>query len=136
MAVARRRAALTALTLAGTAAVLAFGFAGDAEAHGRRSRGSVYFSYGAPYYYPPPYYHAPRYYYPPPPVVYAPPPVVYAPPPVTYAPPPVTYAPPAGPAISREHCREYQAPAVVGGEPGNTYGTACLQPDGTWRIVQ
>lgn len=122
MAVARRRAALAAMILAGAAAVLAFGFAGDAEAHGRRSRGSVYFSYGAPYYYPPPYYHAPRYYYPPPPVV--------------YAPPPVTYAPPAGPAISREHCREYQAPAVVGGEPGNTYGTACLQPDGTWRIVQ
>ena len=127
-----RRAAIGALVLAGTAAVLALGFAGAAQAHGRGSRASVYFSFGAPYYYYPP----PRYYYPPPPVVYAPPPpVVYAPP------PPVVYAPPApisAPALSvaQEHCREYQAPAVVGGEPGNTYGTACLQPDGTWRIVR
>jgi hypothetical protein len=120
-----RRAAIGALLLAGTAAVLATGFAGAVQAHGRGSRGGVYFSFGAPDYYPPSYYYGPRYYYPPPPVVYAPPPVTYAPP-----------APAAAPAISQDNCREYQAPAVVGGEPGNTYGTACLQPDGSWRIVR
>jgi len=126
MAGAWRRAVIGALLLAGTAAVLATGFAGAAQAHGRGSRASLYFNFGAPYYYyPPSYYYGPRYYYPPPPVVYAPPPVTYAPP-----------APAAAPAISQEHCREYQAPAVVGGEPGNTYGTACLQPDGSWRIVR
>jgi hypothetical protein len=126
---AGRRAGIGAFVLAGTAAVLALGFAGAAEAHGRGGRASVYFSFGAPYaYYPPPYYVAPRYYYPPPPVVYAPPPVVYAP--SAQAPAPVA------PVVSQEQCREYQAPAVVGGEPGNTYGTACLQPDGSWRIVR
>ncbi|MGF1611509.1 MAG: hypothetical protein ACFCUQ_19055 [Kiloniellales bacterium] len=34
------------------------------------------------------------------------------------------------------YCREYQATATVGGRPQQTYGTACLQPDGDWQIVQ
>lgn len=34
------------------------------------------------------------------------------------------------------YCREYQATATVGGRPQQTYGTACLQPDGSWQIVQ
>ena len=33
------------------------------------------------------------------------------------------------------YCREYQATATVGGRLQQTYGTACLQPDGAWRIV-
>lgn len=33
------------------------------------------------------------------------------------------------------YCREYQATAVVGGRRQQTYGTACLQPDGQWEIV-
>lgn len=33
------------------------------------------------------------------------------------------------------YCREYQAVAVVGGRRQQTYGTACLQPDGQWEIV-
>jgi surface antigen len=34
-------------------------------------------------------------------------------------------------------CREFQLDATVGGEPGQeVYGTACLQPDGSWKIVQ
>jgi hypothetical protein len=75
----------------------------------------------APYYYAPP---PPVYYYPPPPVVYAPPPApVYAPP------APVSAAP-------QQHCREYQSESSVGGVPSTIYGTACLQPDGTWRIVR
>lgn len=33
------------------------------------------------------------------------------------------------------YCREYQATAVIGGRRQQTYGTACLQPDGQWEIV-
>jgi surface antigen len=34
-------------------------------------------------------------------------------------------------------CREFQLDASVGGEPGQeVYGTACLQADGSWKIVQ
>ncbi|PWC39013.1 hypothetical protein [Azospirillum sp. TSO35-2] len=85
------------------------------------------------------YYHPYRYYAPPPVVMYAPPPpVVYAPPPeVVYAPPPMA-ADPAGPVYlsrSGQQCREYQSRATVGGRMQSVYGTACLQPDGTWRIV-
>jgi hypothetical protein len=32
-------------------------------------------------------------------------------------------------------CREYQSSAWVGGMQRQTYGTACLQPDGSWRIA-
>lgn len=32
-------------------------------------------------------------------------------------------------------CREYQTTGFVAGSHGNMYGTACLQPDGTWRVV-
>lgn len=71
-------------------------------------------------------------FYAPPPVVYAPPPVVYAPPPVVYAPAPAAYAP----APATQTCREYQSTIQVNGQPQQSYGTACLQPDGTWRIVQ
>lgn len=89
---------------------------------------------------------------PPPVVVYAPPPpgFVYAPPPAgfVYAPPPpgFVYAPPppavtdepAGPvyrAPNGQYCREYQTTVRVAGASRPGYGTACLQPDGTWRIV-
>lgn len=68
----------------------------------------------------------------PPPVVYAPPAVVYAPPPVVYAPAPAAYAP-APPA---QNCRQYQTTIQVNGQPQQSYGTACQQQDGTWRIVQ
>ena len=34
-------------------------------------------------------------------------------------------------------CREFTLDATVGGQPGQeVYGTACLQPDGSWRLVQ
>jgi hypothetical protein len=32
-------------------------------------------------------------------------------------------------------CREYQHSITVGGETEEAYGTACLQPDGAWKIV-
>jgi len=33
------------------------------------------------------------------------------------------------------YCREFQSQVVVGGQTQNAYGTACQQPDGSWRIV-
>lgn len=33
-----------------------------------------------------------------------------------------------------EHCREYQQTVTVGGKTETAYGTACRQPDGTWKI--
>ena len=34
-----------------------------------------------------------------------------------------------------QYCREYTQTITVGGERHQSYGTACRQPDGTWRIV-
>jgi surface antigen len=34
-----------------------------------------------------------------------------------------------------EYCREYTARATVNGKPVETYGTACRQPDGSWRLI-
>jgi surface antigen len=31
-------------------------------------------------------------------------------------------------------CREYTIDAVIGGQPDKVYGTACRQPDGSWKI--
>jgi len=35
---------------------------------------------------------------------------------------------------SGQYCREYIAKSTVGGEPVQTYGTACRQPDGSWKL--
>jgi surface antigen len=34
-----------------------------------------------------------------------------------------------------QYCREYTQTISVGGEKHKSYGTACRQPDGSWRIV-
>ncbi len=34
-----------------------------------------------------------------------------------------------------QYCREYQQTVTIGGEPETAYGTACRQPDGTWKIT-
>jgi surface antigen len=34
------------------------------------------------------------------------------------------------------YCREYQQTVVVGGQTQQAYGTACRQPDGSWRILK
>jgi len=98
-------------------------------------------------YYPHHYHHhpywGPRYrssviVYAPPPVYYPPPPrVVYAPPPVVYAPAPIDAVPASAPYRTSDgrYCREYQAQVMVGGVPQPSYGTACQQPDGSWRVV-
>ena len=36
---------------------------------------------------------------------------------------------------SGQYCREYQSEARVNGEIQRTYGTACRQPDGQWKLV-
>lgn len=76
------------------------------------------------------------YYYPPPPprVIYVTPP----PPPAYMTPaPPVAYQTlPGGPLADNRQCREYQSTAVVNGRRVQSYGTACLQPDGSWQIVR
>ncbi|MGB3810123.1 MAG: RT0821/Lpp0805 family surface protein [Parvibaculum sp.] len=36
---------------------------------------------------------------------------------------------------SGQYCREYQQTIYVGGKKENGYGTACRQPDGSWKIV-
>ena len=35
-----------------------------------------------------------------------------------------------------QHCREYQQTVTIGGETVEAYGTACRQPDGSWKVVQ
>lgn len=34
-----------------------------------------------------------------------------------------------------EYCREYQQTVTVGGQTEQAYGTACRQPDGSWKVV-
>ncbi len=41
-----------------------------------------------------------------------------------------TYQTPSG-----EYCREFQTDTIVGRNREKAYGTACRQPDGSWRIV-
>lgn len=37
---------------------------------------------------------------------------------------------------SGAYCREYNQTITVGGRTERGYGTACRQPDGTWKIVE
>lgn len=89
-----------------------------------QARGFVGFTVGGPLVAPVPVY-------PPPPVYYA-----YPPPPVAYpVPPPAAYSAPP-PSGASPTCREYQSTVNIGGRSQTSVGTACLQPDGSWRIVQ
>lgn len=33
------------------------------------------------------------------------------------------------------YCREFQQTVTIGGRTESAYGTACRQPDGTWKVV-
>src|SRR5229473_2476287 len=95
--------------------------AGLAMPSAAEARGFVSFGFGVPLGGPPAYYAPPTYYAPP----------AYYPPASAPA-----YAAPAGDAQAQgQTCREYQSTTMIDGRPQPTYGTACLQPDGTWRIV-
>lgn len=89
--------------------------------HGYRHHHGPRYHYG--YHYAPPVYYAP---FPPPRVVYVP-----APPALAAVPTSPVYQAPNG-----QYCREYQSTVSVGGQPHPSYGTACLQPDGSWRVVK
>ncbi|NBX74443.1 MAG: glycine zipper 2TM domain-containing protein [Alphaproteobacteria bacterium] len=41
-----------------------------------------------------------------------------------------------GRSSSGEYCREFQQTITVGGQKQQGYGTACRQPDGSWKVVQ
>jgi hypothetical protein len=126
--------------IAAVAAVLATGLAAPAEAGGRVAVGvSIGTGWYGPGYYPryygPRYYGYPAYYYPPPAVVVAPPP---PPPVVVYQQPaPNYYVAPQQPAVARQqpYCREYQKTVIIGGQPQPGFGTACMQPDGSWKAI-
>jgi surface antigen len=34
------------------------------------------------------------------------------------------------------YCREYQSTVTIGGQNEHAYGTACRQPDGSWKVVK
>lgn len=34
------------------------------------------------------------------------------------------------------YCREYQSTVNIGGQSEQAYGTACRQPDGSWKVVK
>lgn len=46
--------------------------------------------------------------------------------------PPTTYVDPH----DERYCRPYSQEIRIDGRVEESYGTACLQPDGTWRVVQ
>ena len=74
----------------------------------------------------------PPYYGPPPAAVYGPPASAYV------SPGPTVSATPVSPpyrAANGLMCRKYQSTVSVNGKSQNRYGTACLQPDGSWRIA-
>lgn len=133
-------AASLATALPAKADSLSFGYSSGGY-YGRPGPG---WDRGRHYHRPPPrviyYAPPPRYYQPPPRVIYAPPPtVVYAdPPPVIYAPPVVATNVLPGGRLQQPapYCREYQSTTTIGGQQIASYGTACQQPDGSWRIVQ
>lgn len=35
-----------------------------------------------------------------------------------------------------QYCREYQTTVNIGGQNEQAYGTACRQPDGSWKVVK
>ncbi|PJI43871.1 RT0821/Lpp0805 family surface protein [Ferrovibrio sp.] len=40
-----------------------------------------------------------------------------------------------GTASNGDYCREFQQSVTVGGKTEQAYGTACRQPDGSWKVV-
>jgi surface antigen len=115
------------------------------QSYDNAERASYYPSYGGGYGYSAPVYYGSAYQ----PNYVAP----YAPPPsqtVYYAEPAATYQPVAyqedspvyvsggyagtGANTQQQYCREYTQRITINGKVQETYGTACLQPDGRWRI--
>ncbi len=122
-----------------TGAVIGSNLGRSYDRHNRVYYGGGYYSdyrYGSSYY-APSYYYYPQYVAPPAP---PPPRVVYVQPQIIEyrarepayvdggyvgggsAPPPTSY------------CREFTQQTRIGNQVKEVYGTACLQPDGSWRV--
>ncbi len=41
-----------------------------------------------------------------------------------------------GTDTSGNYCREFQQTVIIDNQPQKAYGTACRQPDGSWKVVQ
>lgn len=66
--------------------------------------------------------------------VASPPPTPLPPPPDAALPAPAqTASAPAAPA--GQTCREFQQTITLDGAPQEAWGTTCLQPDGTWKVM-
>jgi hypothetical protein len=127
----KRRSIIRGFAALAGAIVVAMALAGPAlawDGHHHGSRGFFSFSFGFPSYYYAPYpYYAPAYGYSP----------YYAyPPSYGYADQPMyQYQPAPAQADQQSYCREFQSVIVVEGRQQQAFGTACLQPDGSWQIV-
>ena len=118
---------------------LQFGYGAGYYGHGRHGYG--YRHYGYPLYAYPRYgyrrYGYPRYgyrqyryrYYGYPTYRYVAP--AYSPPSAAAA--PVQRAP--APSPPEPYCREYTRKIVIDGQKQTAYGTACMQADGSWRLI-
>ncbi|HET6224577.1 MAG TPA: hypothetical protein VFE11_20545 [Dongiaceae bacterium] len=123
-------AALAGATVVALAAV-GPALAWDGHHHG--SRGFFSFSFGFPSYYYAPYpYYAPTYAYP---SYYGYPPSYAYPPSYDYGGQTMYQPAPAQAYDQQSYCREFQSVIVVEGRQQQAFGTACLQPDGSWQIV-
>lgn len=121
----RRLAA--ALAIGAAAAVFAAPAQADSRVYVGVGVGSSY-GYGHGYghgYYGYSYRRPPNVYLPPPAVIYEQEPdVVYVQPPAARV-----------ERVDRSYCREYTSSATIAGKKQPTFGTACRQPDGSWRII-
>lgn len=106
------------------------GWGHDRGHHYNRGHSHSSFSLSIGSFYPRPYYYQPVY----PATYYAPAPTYYTPPPSYYNNVPINYTQPASMDDSGRYCREYTQQVWVGGRMQQSYGTACLQPDGDWQL--
>lgn len=117
--------------LAAAAVTLSFSAAAEAYPypyrHWHGGSNVVFYSGPAYPYYRPVYVAQPVYAYPPPPPVYIPSP--------DQGPMYDTAAPAPQQQADGRYCREYQRDIRVGSRIAPAYGTACMQPDGSWQIV-
>lgn len=122
-----------------TGALVGHGFAQSLDRpsgyYGGGYGGSYYGGYGYGTYYAPDGYYEPNYVAPPSPI---PPRVVYVEPDaVEYRQREPAYV--EGGYVGNDaepYCREFTQQVRIGNEVHESFGTACLQPDGSWRVVR
>ena len=134
----RRRSVRKELGMVAIAAAFALVVVGEPAYAGGRHRhydgvgGYFSFDYSSPAYeYYEPYPYAPAHAYPP---AYDPPYGAYDDEPMYYDDGSYQYESP-GRSSNGSYCREFQTTIVIDGRPEQAFGTACLQPDGSWAVV-